>query len=114
MQKTKKLFTILLVLPAICWMLLGQVSLHIHSFEKTNKSKPTKESKIPAKYVVSEQSTYQSSPTPTFDFPSDFVFKTIVTIEFPIVKQTIKNHFTFAKNKIFAILFTQYISTLAP
>ncbi len=114
MQKTKNLLTVLMVLPTILWMLVNPVSLPKYSVEKVVKSHSSKDAKVPHKQVISEQSTYHSSPTPSFEFPSDFIFKTIFTIEFPVVKQTVLNLFTFARSKIFTILFTQYISTLAP
>lgn len=114
MQKTKSVFTFLLVLPAILWMLVNPQSLPKFKVDKFVKSQSSKDAKAPQKQVISEQNTYHSSPTPTFEFPSDFTFKTIFTIDYPTVKQHVKSLFTFARSKIFSILFTQYISTLAP
>jgi len=114
MQKTKSVFTFLLVLPAILWMLGNPMSFHTLKVEKVAKSQSSKETKAPQKQVISEQSTYHSSPTPTFDFPTDFEFKQLFTIHFLVIKEPVKSLFTFARSKIFTILFTQYISTLAP
>ncbi len=114
MQKTKNIFTLLLVLPTILWMMVNPVSLPKHSVEKIVKSHSKKDAKIPQKLVISEQSAFHSSPTPSFEFPSEFIFKTHFTFDFPVVKEGVLNLFTFARSKIFTILFTQYISTLAP
>lgn len=114
MQRTKNIFTFLLVLPAIIWMLANPTTLYKEKGEKKIQSESSKDAKTPQKQILSAQSAYQSSPTPTFDFPTNFTFKTLFSLDFPIVKQSFVNLFTFARSKIFTILFTQYISTLAP
>lgn len=114
MQRTKKIFTFLLVLPSIIWMLANPTTLYKEKGEKKIQTESSKDTKSPQKQIISEQSAYQSSPTPTFDFPSDFTFRTFFSWDFPMVKQSFVNLFTFARSKIFTILFTQYISTLAP
>ncbi len=114
MQNTKKLFTIVLVLPLLFWMLAKPVALHARYVEKEYKSATKKGKESAPQQVLSEQSTFHSVPTPSFDFPPSFDFKSVCTFERPDLHQPVKSHFSFARNKIFTILFTQYISTLAP
>jgi len=114
MQRTKNIVTFLLVLPTIIWMLATPNSLFKENVKKKVQTESSKDAKTPQKQVISAQGAFQSSPTPTFDFPSDFSFKTVFSLEYPMIKQSFVNLFTFARSKILTILFTQYISTLAP
>lgn len=113
MQNTKRIVTLLLVLPILFWSLVKPVALHANVQQKQTQSSHTKDKKVPQQ-VVSEQSAFHNVPTPSFDFPSNFEFKSVFTVEFLFLQQPVKSFFSFARNKIFTILFTQYISTLAP
>jgi len=113
MQNRKAFLRFLVILPTLFWIVANPIvksSFSVAAIEKSSQ-KDTKKSNQP---VVSEQHVIQTAPTVSFDFPPNFEFKSFVEFEFHKITEPLSCVFSQVKNKIFVILFTQYISTLAP